>query len=168
MKTVERFLPFFPSSHTSDTHIHAALPWHKIVAAASAARVGERLALLGGHVVIIARKGGRALPFVQRVQTEHGQSCEKTKKHRFKNTPETQADGDTRALLTFLRAAVLFAGGQVLEAVGVAEAAAVVEGLALHGGHVEEVLPQQGTTRTHLLGESADLGDFWRDRDEKF
>lgn len=71
-------------------------------------------------------------------------------------------------VLTFLGAAVLFAGGQVLEAVGVAEAAAVVKGLTLHGGHVEEVLPQQGTTRTHLLRESADLGDFWRDRDEIF
>lgn len=69
-------------------------------------------------------------------------------------------------VLTSLRAAVLLAGGQVLEAVGVAQAAAVVEGLALHGGHVEEVLPQQGPARTHLLGEPADLGDFWRDREE--
>lgn len=69
-------------------------------------------------------------------------------------------------VLTFLRAAVLAAGGQVLEAVGVAQAAAVVEGLALHGSHVEEVLPVQGTARTHLLGESADLGDFCRDREE--
>lgn len=41
--------------------------------------------------------------------------------------------------LTLLGAAVLGAAGQVLEAVGVALAAAVVEGLALHAGHVEEV-----------------------------
>lgn len=65
-------------------------------------------------------------------------------------------------MLTSLRAAVLVAGCQVLEAVGVAQAAAVVEGLAPHGGHVEGVLPQQGPARTHLLGEPADLGDFWR------
>lgn len=45
-------------------------------------------------------------------------------------------------------------------------AAAVVEGLTLHGGHVEEVLPEHGTAGTHLFGESADLGDFWRERDE--
>lgn len=88
---------------------------------------------------------------------------------RFKN-PEAAAEagGEARPVLTFLRAAVLQTGGQVVEAVGGAQAAAVVEGLAGHGGHVEEVLPQQGATGTHLLGESADLGDFWRDADEIF
>lgn len=90
----------------------------------------------------------------------------KTKETRVKIEPAIKADRDTRAALTFLRAAVLLAGGQVPEAVGVAKAAAVVEELALHAGHVEEVLPQQGTARTHLVGESADLGDFWRERDE--
>lgn len=73
---------------------------------------------------------------------------------------------DARAALTFLGAAVLLAGGPVPEAVGVAEATAVVEELALHAGHVEEVLPQQGAAGTHLAGESADLGDFWRERGE--
>lgn len=85
-------------------------------------------------------------------------------KTRVKLEPAMKAERDTRAALTFLRAAVLLAGGQVPEAVGVAEAAAVVEELALHAGHVEEVLPQQGPARTHLAGESADLGDFWRGR----
>lgn len=84
----------------------------------------------------------------------------KKKRTRIKTEHAIKADRDTRAALTFLRAAVLFAGGQVPEAVGVAKAAAVVEELALHAGHVEEVLPQRGTTRTHLSGESADLGDF--------
>lgn len=165
MNPDERFLPS-PSSHTLLTHILAALPRHKIVAAPSAARVGELLAPLGGRVVIIARDGGRALPFVQRVQAEDGQGCGDThKKTRVKMEPVVKADRDTRAALTFLGAAVLLAGGPVPEAVGVAEAAAVVEELALHAGHVEEVLPQQGPARTHLAGESADLGDFWRERE---
>lgn len=94
---------------------------------------------------------------------------------RAVGTPKEKRLGSRRSLrgkqtvtlgpvLTFLRAAVLLAGGQLPEAVGVAQAAAVVEELALHAGHVEEVLPEQGTARTHLAGESADLGDFWRGR----
>lgn len=86
------------------------------------------------------------------------------KEAEIKKAPEIRPDGDPGALLTFSGAAVLLAGGPVNEAVGVAPAAAVVEELALHGGHVEEVLPQQGTTGTHLWGKSADLGDFWRER----
>lgn len=85
------------------------------------------------------------------------------KKTRVTIEAAIKAERDARAALTFLRAAVLLAGGQVPEAVGVAKAAAVVEELALHAGHVEEVLPQQGAARAHLVGESADLGDFWRE-----
>ncbi len=32
-----------------------------------------------------------------------------------------------------------YAGGEVLEAIAVALAASVIEGLTLHGGHVEEI-----------------------------
>lgn len=42
-------------------------------------------------------------------------------------------------LLTFSWAAVLHAGATVLEAIGVPHAATIIEGLTLHGGHVEEV-----------------------------
>lgn len=40
-------------------------------------------------------------------------------------------------------------------------AAAVVEGLTLHAGHVEEVVAEHGTAGTRVLGEPARLGDFW-------
>lgn len=69
----------------------------------------------------------------------------------------------TAAVLTFPGAAVLCAGGEVLEAVGVALAAAVGEGLALHGGHVEEEVLEQGSTGSLLFREPADLGDFCGD-----
>lgn len=61
-------------THTSDTHVRAALPGDEVVAAAAAARVYELLAHLGGGVVVVARDGGGAPAFVQRVQTEHGNS----------------------------------------------------------------------------------------------
>lgn len=46
---------FFPSFNT---HVHAALPRHEVVAAPSAARVDELLAHLRGCVVVIPRNGG--------------------------------------------------------------------------------------------------------------
>lgn len=64
-----------PHSHTFGTHVHAALPRHKVVAAPSAAWVDELLAHLGGCVVEIPRNGGRTLPFVHGVQAEHGNIC---------------------------------------------------------------------------------------------
>lgn len=123
---------FFPSCNT---HVHAALPRHEVVAAPAAARVDELFAHLGGCVEVIPSDGGRTLPFVQRIQAEDG-------------------DG-------LFRTAVLLAGGEVLEAVGVPLAAAVEEGLALHGGHVEEVLWEEGTARSLVFREPADLGNFW-------
>lgn len=62
--------------------------------------------------------------------------------------------------LTLLWATVLSAASQVLKAVGVALAAAIVEGLTLHAGHIEEVGAEQGSAGTFVLGEPAHLGDF--------
>lgn len=65
-----------------------------------------------------------------------------------------------KCLLTFLWTAVLLARGEVLEAVGIALAATIVEGLTLHGGHVEEVAQVEGAARSLLLGKPADLGNL--------
>lgn len=62
-------------SHTFNTHVHAALPGDEVVTAPPAARVDELFAHLGDRVVVIPSYGGRALPFVHRVQAEHGNSC---------------------------------------------------------------------------------------------
>lgn len=56
---------------------------------------------------------------------------------------------------------VLHARHLVLEAVLVALTAAVDKLLTLHGGHVEEVTPENGPAMTLLLLEPADLGDLW-------
>lgn len=64
------------SSHTCYANIHAAALGDKVVAAPSAARVGELLARLGGRVVVVARNGGGALPPVQRIQTQHRNVCQ--------------------------------------------------------------------------------------------
>lgn len=117
------------------THVHAALPRHKVVAAPSAARVDELLAHLGGCVVVIPRDGGRTAPFVQRVQAQHRDS--------------------------FSWTAVLLAGGEVLEAIVVALTAAVIERLTLHGGHVEEVAVEKGPAGSFLFRKPADLGNLW-------
>lgn len=60
-----------------------------------------------------------------------------------------------------MRTAVLLARGEVLEAVVIALAAAVVEGLALHGGHIEEVAQVHSTARALLHRKPADLGNLW-------
>lgn len=70
-------------------------------------------------------------------------------------------------ILTFSWAAVLRASSEVSEAIWIAPAATVNKGLALHGGHVEEVEPEEGTTGSHLFGIPADLGNFWGERDDK-
>lgn len=57
--------------------------------------------------------------------------------------------------------AVLHARSEVLEAVGVPLASPVIEGLTLHGGHVEEVTGEEGTARSLVSRKPADLGDFW-------
>lgn len=90
----------------------------------------------------------------------HSIRCGDASRHHLQTDSE---ETETGAVLTFPRAAVLHAGGEVLEAVGVALAAAVAEGLALHGGHVEEEALEQGPTGSLLFGEPADLGDFCGD-----
>lgn len=64
-------------------------------------------------------------------------------------------------LLTFPWTAVLHARVEILEAVGVPLAAAVVEGLTLHAGHVEEVATEEGTAGSLLFRKPADLGNLW-------
>lgn len=66
-----------------------------------------------------------------------------------------------RFVLTFSWTAVLLAGGEVWEAVGIALAAAVVEGLTPHAGHVEEVAAKEGAAGSLLFGKPADLGNLW-------
>ena len=63
-------------------------------------------------------------------------------------------------ILTFSWTAVLLAGGEVFEAVGIALAATVIKGFALHGGHVEEVALKEGPSRSLLFREPANLGDL--------
>lgn len=60
-------------------------------------------------------------------------------------------------VLTFLWAAVLHAGVEVIEVVGVARAAAEREGLTLHGGHVEEVAVKEAPAGSLVSAEPADL-----------
>lgn len=57
--------------------------------------------------------------------------------------------------------AVLHARGQVLEAIGIPLAATIVKGLTLHGGHVEEVAPEEPAAGSLLLGKPTDLGNLW-------
>lgn len=63
-------------------------------------------------------------------------------------------------LLTFLRTAVLHAGGQVFEAVGVPLAPSIRKWLTLHGGHVEEVDGEEGTAGSLVFRKPADLGNL--------
>lgn len=66
-----------------------------------------------------------------------------------------------KTFLTFFGAAVLHTRGVVLEAIEVPLAATVIEGLTLHGGHVEEVAGEEATTGSLLFRKPADLGDLW-------
>lgn len=63
-------------------------------------------------------------------------------------------------ILTFSWTAVLHARGEVLEAIRIALAATVGKGLTLHGGHVEEVAVEEGTTGSLLFRKPADLGNL--------
>lgn len=120
---------------SSSTHVHAALPRDEVVAAPSAAWVDELITHLGGGVVIKPRNWSRAAAFVQRVQAEHRN--------------------------TFFWTAVLLAGCEVSEAIGIALASTVIKGLTLHGGHVEKVAAKEGPACSLLLREPADLGNLW-------
>lgn len=63
-------------------------------------------------------------------------------------------------------AAVLHTRDVVLEAVEVAHAAAIMEELTLHGGHVEGVTGEQAPAGALLFREPADLRDLWRKESE--
>lgn len=122
-------------SWSFDTDVHAAPLAYKVVAAPSTAGVAELLAGFAGCFVVIARDGSRTLPPVQHIQAQHRKALVGT--------------------------AVFIAECEVLKAVGIALAAAIVKRFALHGGHVEEIPQVEGTARAHLLVVSAYLWDFW-------
>lgn len=103
----------FPWSPPSRTYIHAVSLGHKVVTASSTARVEELFTRPGDGVVVVAWYGSSTLADVQRTLTQH--RC------------------------SFMWSAVLHAGLRIIEAVVVALAAPVIEGLALHGGHVEVI-----------------------------
>lgn len=116
--------------------VDAALARYEVVVAASTAGVLELLTHPGRRVVVETWDRGGAGATVKRVQAQH------------------------RDLL--LGAAVVCAGGQVGEAVGVAMTATVVEGFTLHRAHVIEVSLQHGSARALLRRHTAHrrhLGD---------
>ncbi len=92
-------------------------------------------------------------------------ACRDASQHPFRIT---QFAAVNKFILTFSWTAVLHARGEVLEAIGVALAAPVVEGLTLHGGHVEEVAGKEGTAGSLLFRKSADLGNFWGEEGQDF
>ena len=61
---------------------------------------------------------------------------------------------------TFPRPAVLHAGLRIIEAVVVSLTSPIIEGLALHGGHVEVVALKERSARALLLLKPADLGNL--------